>query len=386
MSIVLLLTSIIFSYLLTVFLLKFSKNFGVKSREKNNQIRWGTSSKPTIGGISFYLTFILGALLLAFWMPSAINPENNKQFIALFLSATLAFLIGLADDAYNTKPYMKLVGQIICGLILIAFGIHIRYFEIPLLDWGLTIFWVIAMMNSLNMLDNMDAVTTTVSLSIIAVTLGMIVLNGMNPSMYYILIIIAGSFIGFLFLNWKPSKAYMGDTGSMFVGLVLAFMGIIFFWNIKTDPDNIDFVRKGLIPFILFIVPIMDTSFVTVARLYRRVSPMQGGRDHTTHHLAHLGVPENLIPVTLGSLSIFSGCVSLYANHLISNWIPLYTILFTLYPVSVFSVFIYLYRKGMKIGKLKELKAIRKNKAQQIKDKIMQDTAKLHLPKHKRDH
>jgi UDP-GlcNAc:undecaprenyl-phosphate/decaprenyl-phosphate GlcNAc-1-phosphate transferase len=377
MSVILLFATILFSYFLNVILVRYTKNFGVASRQVNTGLRWGSTSKPTTGGIAFYITFLLGTVILLLLTPQSLNSATNKSYLALFLSATLAFFIGLADDAYNTKPFMKFVGQIICGIILICFDIQIRYFDVPILDWGLTIFWVIAMMNSLNMLDNMDAVTTTVSLTIIAITLGMSILVGCPFNIYYILIIIAGSFIGFLYVNWRPSKVYMGDTGSMFVGLVLAFLGIIFFWNIKTDPDNVDFVRKGLIPFMIFLVPILDTSFVTVARLSRGVSPFQGGRDHTTHSLVHIGVPENLVPAFLGTLSLISGAMGIFAHILIPNWSPLYTVLFTLYPILVFGVFVVLYRRGMKAGKIKEALALReKFRMQRIADKKIHDAGK----------
>lgn len=359
MSVIFLLSAILFSYFLNVILLRLTKNFGVTSRQKNTSIRWGSTSKPTTGGISFYITFLLGTIILLLLNAASLNENTTKNYLALFASGTLAFFIGLADDAFNTRPGMKFFGQVICGVILIAFGIQIRYFDIPLLDWGLTVFWVVAMMNSLNMLDNMDAVTTTVSLAIVCITLAMSVTVVCPFNIYYILIVIAGSFAGFLYLNWRPSKVYMGDTGSMFVGLVLAYTGIVFFWNIKTTPDNIDFIRKGLIPFMTFMVPIMDTSFVTVARLRRGVSPFQGGRDHTTHHLVHVGVPENMVPIVLGTLSLLSGGIALWAYLLIPNWSWVYTFIFTLYPIIVFSIFIILYQRGLKIGKMKDILATR---------------------------
>lgn len=370
MSILVLIASLLFSYFLNVILVKFTSNFGVASRQLNTSVRWGSTSKPTIGGIAFYITFLLGTAVLFMLESTKPKADNSMNYLALFLSATLAFFIGLADDAYNTHPGMKFFGQIICGVILIVFGVQIRYFDITILDWGLTIFWVIAMMNSLNMLDNMDAVTTTVSLTIIVISLAMSILVACPIDIYYILIVIAGSFIGFLYLNWRPSKIYMGDTGSMFVGLVLAYMGIIFFWNIPSAPDNVDFIRKGLIPFMIFMVPILDTSFVTVARISRGVSPFQGGRDHTTHALVHVGIPENMVPALLGTISLFSGGLGLFAHFLIPEWSPIYTMLFILYVALVFSIFIVIYRRGMRIGKMKELKANReKLRLQQLMER-----------------
>ncbi|MFK7969554.1 MAG: MraY family glycosyltransferase [Bacteroidia bacterium] len=341
-----------FSYLLNTILLRFSRNFGVKSRQEQSIVRWASTAKPTTGGISFFITFLFGAILLL-----ALHPEllgSSSRFLALFFAATLAFFIGFADDAYSTNPMLKFAGQVLCGIILLAFDVRIHFFEITVLDSLLTIFWVVGLMNSLNMLDNMDAVTATVSLSIIITTLAMAVIDEGATNMFYILIAVAGSFVGFLFLNWKPASLYMGDTGSMFIGLFLAFVGIEYFWNIETSPDNISYVRRMLIPIMVFIVPIMDTSFVTYARLSRGSSPFVGGKDHLTHHLVHVGIPESLIPVSLGLVSIVSGGLAMYVFGLIPEWSPVYSALFLAYPLLLVGVFFLLYKRGERIGKIKD--------------------------------
>jgi UDP-GlcNAc:undecaprenyl-phosphate GlcNAc-1-phosphate transferase len=359
-SVLLLLGTVLFSYSLNVILLRFSRNFGVQNRQTQNIIRWGSTSKPTTGGISFYITFLVGTILLMSIHPELFSTSN--KILALFLSGTLAFLIGLADDAYSTKPLLKFLGQVACAGILIAFGIKINYFNIWALDSMLTILWVVGLMNSVNMLDNMDAVTATISLTIVASTMGMLVyVNGVTD-LFFILVAIAGSFLGFLFLNWRPSKIYMGDTGSMFVGLVLAFLGIVYFWNIKASPDNISYIRQGLIPVIVFIVPIMDTTFVSFARISRGKSPFVGGKDHLTHHLTHIGIPEQLVPVTLGLVSVVSGGLGMYAFYLIPEWSSWYSALFLLYPVGLLGIFFFLYKKGERIGKFKDLLAERERR------------------------
>lgn len=357
LSVVILLGAAAFSYLLNVLMLRFSSNFGVQSRQAQGVVRWGSTSKPTTGGISFYITFLLAAIVLLMLRPEGLNAAN--RLLPFFLSASLAFLVGLADDAYGTHPFLKLAGQACCGLILLAFGIRIHFFEIYALDALLTLFWVVGMMNSLNMLDNMDAVTATVSLSILVITLAMMVLGDGVNHLFLLLAAIAGGFAGFLFMNWRPAKIYMGDTGSMFIGLSLAFFGILYFWNIETSPDNISYLRRGLIPLLAFLVPIMDTSFVTISRISRGISPLQGGKDHLTHHLAHLGVPEALIPVVLGMVSVLCGGIAIFARMLTPEWVPVYTLLFWLFPLSVALSFFFLYKKGERIGKAKALMAER---------------------------
>ena len=204
------------------------------------------------------------------------------------------------------------------------------------------------------MLDNMDAVTTTIATTLLMSSMLMLVVREGVSEMFFVITVITGAFMGFLMWNWKPAKIYMGDTGSMFIGLVVAFFGIIYFWNIPTTPDNISHIRKMVIPLIVFLVPIMDTTFVTFARLSRGSSPFVGGKDHLTHQLVRIGVPEQMVPVTLGLVSVVSGLLAFFAFQLIPEWTTLHTVLFSAYPVVVFLLFTLLYRKGAAIAKVKE--------------------------------
>jgi len=306
------------------------------------------------------MTFLVASLVLILVRPAGL--ELSSQFLALFLSTTLAFLVGFADDAYGTHPRAKLLGQVGCGMILLAFGIHIELFslarpELIFLDYFLTLFWVVGVMNSLNMLDNMDGVTTMVGITIGLGTLNMMIATQGLSLSFFILIAILGGLVGFLFWNWHPAKVYMGDTGSLFIGMVAAFFGIVYFWNTKAAPDNISTIRSGLIPLMVFIVPIMDTTFVTIARLARGDSPFQGGKDHLTHQLARLGVPQALVPVTLGIVSVISGLLAFYAYKLIPEWQPFYSLFFALYPAALFGLFGLLYVRGTRIAKVRELLA-----------------------------
>ena len=128
----------------------------------------------------------------------------------------MGFLLGLADDTYDTVPIVKFLGQVLCGIILCCGGIVIDFSGILIVDYALTTFWVIAIMNSINMLDNMDAITTSVSISILIVSIGMALLI-VSPSLwvYPCIIGVLASLFAFLPFNWNPAKIYMGDTGSI---------------------------------------------------------------------------------------------------------------------------------------------------------------------------
>ncbi|MBK7817887.1 MAG: undecaprenyl/decaprenyl-phosphate alpha-N-acetylglucosaminyl 1-phosphate transferase [Sphingobacteriaceae bacterium] len=218
----------------------------------------------------------------------------------------MAFLMGLADDAFNTQPLLKLVTQIICSLILVYSGIHIRLFENLLLNYGLTVFWIIGMMNSFNLLDNMDGITGIITVVIAGLFIAVSVsLKSTNSYITIFSICLLGSVVGFLVYNFHPSKMYMGDSGSQFIGFFLAAIGIEVCWNnglpfglYHGELENISLVL------LVFLLPIVDTTTVFINRIARGNSPFIGGKDHTTHHLFFRGITEkncNAIPPDLSN-------------------------------------------------------------------------------------
>ena len=135
--------------------------------------------------------------------------------------------MGMADDAYDTKPLVKFIVQCLCGVILISTGTKINTFESEFLNYSLTILWVVAIMNSINMLDNMDGISTVTTLAICIFSVFFSVqMNLETQPLTLIIIAVIGTLCGFLAYNWHPSKMFMGDSGSQFLGIFLAFCGI----------------------------------------------------------------------------------------------------------------------------------------------------------------
>jgi UDP-GlcNAc:undecaprenyl-phosphate GlcNAc-1-phosphate transferase len=338
-AILLFVISILVSFLINGLFLRFSRNLGMRNIE-NEQIRWASTTKPALGGFSFYIVFLLS---IAFY---AIISErqsflNNEQLLGILMSSTLGFFIGLADDAYNTKPILKLLGQISCGLILIFSGTLIHISENLLFNQILTVFWIVGIMNSINMLDNMDGITTSVSIFIIiGVLMVLYITKAQEAIFFYISIGTLGALIGFLFYNWNPSKIYMGDTGSQFLGALLGALGIICFWETPFDFILHHPTKKVLLTLIVFIVPICDTTTVTINRLLAKKSPFVGGKDHTTHHLSYLGFSEKKIALIM---MLISGISLFVAYTMISNYdwdlnrIFIYSLYFFLFLFLLYS-------------------------------------------------
>ncbi|MBN8703061.1 MAG: undecaprenyl/decaprenyl-phosphate alpha-N-acetylglucosaminyl 1-phosphate transferase [Bacteroidetes bacterium] len=293
-----------FSIVLNNVLLRFSKTLGIRNHDLSI-VRWSASSKPALGGISFFVIFLISIASAGFLVQTHLY---NARLLGVIGACCLGFIMGLADDAYNTRPLLKFLVQVSCALILIFTGTMISFFDTAWLNYLITIVWVVGIMNSVNMLDNMDAVTTSVS---IAILLGIVVLlifnNNTDSVLFYVLLGNLAALVGFLFFNWYPSKMFMGDTGSQYLGALLAAVGIIFYWNANdnTVAINNQWIRL-VVPLLAFAVPIIDTTTVVVNRLLKKQSPFVGGKDHTTHHLFYIGLTERRIAILLFSISLAS--------------------------------------------------------------------------------
>ncbi|MBS1635281.1 MAG: undecaprenyl/decaprenyl-phosphate alpha-N-acetylglucosaminyl 1-phosphate transferase [Bacteroidetes bacterium] len=306
----------IFSVLVNGILLKFAQTLGIR-QNIHRQIRWNPSVRPSLGGISFYLTFLLTFIFL-FMINNVLKLDfSSIRLIGILIVCSLAFMMGLADDAYNTQPLLKLITQLVCGLVLIFTGTSIDIFENEFINYGLTILWVVGFMNSINMLDNMDAITTIVSIAILTfvIVLNISLKTALSP-LPILSIGILGALTGFLVFNWHPAKMFMGDTGSQFLGVFLAILGIKYCWNVASFMDNnwycINPVFIGFVAIIgVFILPITDTVTVTINRIRRGSSPFVGGKDHTTHHLFFKGITEKRIAILYALIGAFGAFVVL---------------------------------------------------------------------------
>ena len=274
----------------------------------------------------------------------------DKRLIGIIASSSLGFILGLADDAYNTNPLAKFIAQLSCAFILIISDVYIHVTGNPAFDFALTTMWVIGLMNSINMLDNMDAITCSTSMSIIAGLIAVIAVTQPGVNTFYLVMLVGvlGALTGFLYFNWNPSRIYMGDTRSQFVGVFLASTSILFFWNFK-DEGSTEFLqlKQFVVPMLLFIVPLIDTTTVTIRRLMRRQSPFVGGKDHITHHLAYLGLPDRWVAITLILISLTSIPLAL---AIILQWVP-WTWMVTLAAFTYFAVLFTVIQILYNIGK-----------------------------------
>lgn len=337
-------TTFLISFVFNSILLKFTQTLGIRQQQTSQkQIRWNPSARPSIGGISFFVIFLITFIILNFIDHLLPLNYSSLKIVGVFVVCTIAFLMGLADDAYNTKPLLKFIAQLICGLILYFTGTKINIFPNEALNFGLTIFWIIGFMNSINMLDNMDAISTIVSIT----ALTFVILLNINLELLLspipiLCLGLLGALLGFLVHNWHPAKMFMGDTGSQFLGAFLGVVGIDYCWNSFTLINNAWFsVNPILMGFLsialVFVLPITDTITVSINRIRRGQSPFVGGKDHTTHHLFFKGITEKRIAILFCGLGLMG--ISLALNQILNyqtSWLVVSVIFCAITFVSLY--------------------------------------------------
>jgi UDP-GlcNAc:undecaprenyl-phosphate GlcNAc-1-phosphate transferase len=332
---------ILISLICNGLLLRFSQTLGIRN---NNDVivRWSNQSKPSLGGVSFYIVFLFSIFAYSVIFYDE-NLFHQKTYVGCFAAGSLAFLMGLADDAYNTRPLFKLFAQITCGLTFVISDVQIDLFHSYWPDALITVIWVITLMNSLNMLDNMDGITGTTVLFVLLTCLAAyficypVILSFLSLSM----IALIGGLLGFLYFNVHPSRLFMGDAGSQFIGLIVAFYTIEFNWNLsaKYQVDS----WSGMILALIALTPAAaDTLTVVINRLKQGKSPMVGGKDHTTHHLVYSGYRDKQVWIIFTIIGTLSFLFSLLIIQSIKSgnvsFVPVFILFF-------FIVFLWLYRK-----------------------------------------
>lgn len=325
-------------------LLRFSKSLGIRN---NNDvvIRWSNESKPSLGGVSFFIVFIFSSIVYSIIFFEK-NIFHDFQYVGLILASSIAFLMGLADDAYNTKPLAKLAIQILCGVVFVYTGTTLDLFHNTYLDGFITIVWVIGIMNSLNMLDNMDGITgTTVFFILLTCIASSWILLGFNTSIWTIMLVsMVGAVLGFLIYNVNPSKLFMGDAGSQFIGLFVAFFSIKFLWNVGPSTAHSSWLGI-VITLIAFTPAAVDTFTVVINRLKKGTSPMVGGKDHTTHHLVYAGLKDKQVWYVFIGISLISSLLAILLVDLLKHGVILPIIISIVYFLVVFTL---LYRTTIK--------------------------------------
>lgn len=235
-----------------------------------------TDPIPLLGGVAIGIA-VLGSLLVA--------PERRElvQLGSLLAGATWVSMWGLWDDRRPLPPLLKLGSQIAAAVLLVVTGIQVSLGGPPALDIGVTVVWLVGITNAINLLDNMDGLAAGVGAVVAASFTLMAAANGQSL-VGALSAAVLGACVGFLVHNFPPATIFMGDSGSLFLGFLLAALGIKLRF-----PDNVVAVT-WMVPVLVLGVAVLDTTLVVVSRLRRGRNPLTSpGRDHLSHRLVARG-------------------------------------------------------------------------------------------------
>ncbi|NQT75160.1 MAG: hypothetical protein HQ566_01425 [Candidatus Omnitrophica bacterium] len=287
------LSALLLSLVLTPVVKKIAIAKGCVAKPRED--RWHKKETALFGGIAIFLSFLIPYLLFT---------NFTIETIGIILCGVFVFGFGLFDDNFHIKPHTKLIGQIVIASLLVTFGVHIKIIPYQLVAVPLTIFWVVAIMNAFNLLDNMDGLSGGIALIVSGILALYAFLNG-SAEIRLPALILMGSLLGFLRYNFSPAKIFMGDSGSMFIGFMLATMTLQGSWQESTHLAMI-----VAIPFLTLAVPLFDTTFVALARRSTAHNVFQGGKDHLSHRMVVLGLSERGAVLVLYAISIVFGAIS----------------------------------------------------------------------------
>lgn len=262
---------------------------------------------PLAGGVALFGGLLLTAVLTGTY--------RDPEVIAIYIAALPVFLFGLWDDFKGISPLLKLVGQSLAVIILIALGSSIKVFESPefflrgpsqlnvYLDWLLTFLWIVGITNAFNFVDSMDGL----AVGLAAMATAFFILVTLNSGQQFLSqqsALLLGACIGLYFFNSPPARLFLGDSGAQTLGFVLAVLAIAY------RPQGAFQSSSWVVPIMLLGVPIFDMSLVVISRLRRRKPIYTAARDHTYHRLVGLGWSSGKAVLIMQVASLLLGCLA----------------------------------------------------------------------------
>lgn len=242
---------------------------------------------PRMGGLAIAIAFLLSAILFS---------DLDQQMRGILIGSVLIVILGVMDDIMTLRAWFKFLVQIIAAAIVVYSGCTIRYFSNPnffssvsVIDLGrwsipITIIWIVAITNAINFIDGLDGLAVGVS-AISATTLLVIALMVSEANVAIIMAALLGGCLGFLPYNFNPAKIFMGDTGSNFLGFILATMSIKGMFKLYA-------IISFVVPFLILGIPIFDICFSIFRRLAKGQNPMKADRGHIHHRLIDMGFSQ----------------------------------------------------------------------------------------------
>jgi len=266
---------------------------------------------PRMGGLAIFLGFVLAMLI---FVPLTSGGMLNTPIKGMLLGAIIIVILGVFDDIYDLPAKFKFLVQIVAAIVAVASGNLIDvisnpnvfsqdpWLELGLLAYPVTVIWIVAVTNAVNLIDGLDGLACGVS-TISSMTMLVIALLVAEVDVAVMMGALAGACLGFLPYNLNPAKIFMGDTGSTFLGFILATVSVQGMFKMYT-------IISFVVPFLMLGLPIFDTCFAFARRIAHGQSPMHPDRSHVHHRLIDMGFSQKQ---AVGILYVISAILGLSA-------------------------------------------------------------------------
>ena len=264
---------------------------------------------PQLGGIPIFFAFLLGLIIVFLFTDKNFYPLKREAIVFLF-GASLILLLGIYDDIKGANAYQKFSIQLLASIVVIAFGykveavvnpfgapVSLGIFSIPF-----TILWIVGISNAINLIDGLDGLAAGIGLGAALVMLGISLYFG-NIMSAFPAAILAGGIAGFLIFNFNPAKIFLGDSGSLLIGFMLACFSI-------NGTFRSDSAVAIYIPMVVLGIPIVDTLLAILRRLRKGIHLFQADKEHIHHRLLQLGLSHKQAVLFLHGVSVFWGLVA----------------------------------------------------------------------------
>ncbi|MEN1967728.1 MraY family glycosyltransferase [Lentibacillus sp. N15] len=302
------LIALIATFLLTFPIKKLASKLGVMDLPNSRKIH--RKAMPRMGGLAIFLGSFLGIIYLQ---------PYGTYFTEIFIGAIIIVITGILDDKYQLRPVVKLIGQLIAAFSVISSGLIIERITIPIfgmIDLGpisvlVTILWIVGITNAINLIDGPDGLAAGVT-TIAFISMLIMAIIDMRILAAYFCVVLIGANLGFLYHNFHPAKIYMGDTGSNFLGYMIAIVSILGLFKNLT-------LFGFIIPVILLAVPILDTLFAIARRIRNGQSIMLPDNQHIHYQLIEKGFSHRqTVGIIYGFSALFGVIAILLSNATIT--------------------------------------------------------------------
>lgn len=260
--------------------------------------RMHTEPIPRLGGLAIYIGFLVAVLLF--------YPSITPALRGILIGSVMIVVIGIMDDINALAALPKLFVQLAAAIVVVLHGVVITYLDNPF-PWGpesfqlgwfaypFTVIWIVGVTNAINLIDGLDGLAAGIS-SIASMSIFIIALLTSAPETALIMAALCGACFGFLPYNYNPAKIFMGDTGALFLGFILASMSVSGLFKGSA-------LVSAAVPFLVLGLPIYDTLFAIGRRMLKHQPIMQPDRGHLHHRLIDMGLSQRQVVTILYSVS-----------------------------------------------------------------------------------